>query len=296
MDGALGARRTGPCGRIFFGFSLDMSEDGTLLKVSVLLPGNGFEVQTTSEIHFFERNGMTWTHADMLPTLFEGWHCGRSGLSGDGLTLIVVCHSELILGDRLVTLKRIGGEWVRVNEFTLGPSNVNQPVALDHHATRMATVEATQSNFVILHGWSGSEWVREVVLPAPAAATWRRRYLGFPGRVQSRRPGGCDCRSVLSRRRRWRDENRQAERDDWPEGAVLVYRRAPDRPTWRLRSVLKAPNAEETQAYGFGASVAMSGNAKYLAVGAPWEDSNARGIDGDRTNHDSNDAGAVYVY
>jgi hypothetical protein len=81
-----------------------------------------------------------------------------------------------------------------------------------------------------------------------------------------------------------------------PEGAVLIYRRAPDCPTWRLRSVLKAPNAEDTREDLFGSSVAMSGNAKYLAIGAQNEDSNARGIDGDRANNDSWDAGAVYLY
>ncbi len=283
-------------GRIFFGGSLDMSEDGTLLKVSVLIPGVGTGGQLTSEIHFFERSGMTWTLVDSLPTLFPEWDCRQSGMSGDGLTLIVVCHSELILGDRLVTLKRIGGEWVRVNELALGPSNVNQPVALDHHATRMATVEATQSNFVFLHSWSGSEWVREVALPAPAAVPGEGDTWGFP--VVFSRDGRVAAIADLFSRVAGVGVMKTVRRNatDWPEGAVLVYRRAPDCPTWRLRSVLKAPNANETQAYGFGASVAMSGNAKYLAIGAPWEDSNARGIDGDRTNHDSNDAGAVYVY
>ena len=58
---------------------------------------------------------------------------------------------------------------MRVNEFTLGPSNVLQPIALDHHAMFMATVEGTISFSVILHRWNGGAWVREVALPAPAA-------------------------------------------------------------------------------------------------------------------------------
>ncbi len=77
---------------------------------------------------------------------------------------------------------------------------------------------------------------------------------------------------------------------------MFIYRRAADRPIWRLRSVLKAPNAEEGREDGFGVSVSMSGNAHHLAVGALYEDSNARGIDGDRTNNESYDAGAVYLY
>ena len=78
------------------------------------------------------------------------------------------------------------------------------------------------------------------------------------------------------------------------DGAVLIYRRAADRPRWWLRSVLKAPNAEEGD--GFGGSLSMSGDAHHLAIGAQFEDSNARGIDGDRTNNDSWGAGAVYLY
>ena len=283
-----------PAAQNWFGYSLNMSEDGTLLKVSVLLPGNGMELQTTSEIHFFERSGMTWTHASMLPTLFADWDCSQSGMSGDGLTLIVVCHNEQILGDRLVTLKRIGVTWVRVNELTLGPSGVIQPVALDHHATRMATVEGADTLSVILHSWSGSAWVREVALPAPAAEPGEGTTWGFP--VEFSRDGRVVAIADLFARVAGVGVMKTITRGTTAQGAVLVYRRAPDRPRWRLRSVLKAPNAEEGREDLFGVSLSMSGNAKHLAIGAMWEDSNARGIDGDRTNNESNDAGAVFLY
>lgn len=282
-----------PAASNFFGDSLNMSEDGTLLKVSVLLPSNGI-AQTTSEIHFFERSGMTWTHADTLPTLFADWDCRQSGMSGDGLTLIVLCHNEQIFGDRLVTLKRIGGAWVRVHEMTLGPNGVNQPMAMDHHATRMALVEGADTLSVILHSWSGSEWVREVALPAPAAVPGEGTTWGFP--VEFSRDGRVVAIADIFSRVAGFGVLKTITRGTTAQGAVLVYRRAPDRPVWRLRSVLKAPNAEEGREDGFGVSVAMSGNAKHLAIGALWEDSNARGIDGDRTNNDSNDAGAVYLY
>ena len=278
----------------YFGLSLNMSEDGTLLQVSVFLPGNGFEVQHTSEIHFFERNGMTWTHAGTLPTLFEGWYCGWSGMSGDGLTLIVSCHSELILGDRLVTLKRIGGSWVRVHELALGAGNPIQPVALDHHAMHMATLEGSSSFSVVLHRWSGSAWVREVALPAPVAGEGEDFNWGFP--VEFSRDGRVVAIADSASRVAGVGVLKTITRGTTAQGAVFVYRRAADRPLWRLRSVLKAPNAEEGREDGFGVSVSMSGNAHHLAVGALYEDSNARGIDGDRTNNESYDAGAVYLY
>lgn len=281
-----------PAEQNWFGFSLNMSEDGTLLKVSNYLPWNEVD-ETMSEIHFFERDGMAWTHAGMLPSLFERWDCRQSSMSGDGLTLIVDCHSEQIFGDRLVTLKRIGGTWVRVNEMTLGPNGVNQPMALDHHATRMALVEGADTFSVILHSWSGSEWVREVALPAPAAQPGEG-YWGFP--VEFSRDGRVVAIADMYSRVAGVGVLKTVTRGTTAQGAVLVYRRLADRPVWRLRSVLKAPNAEEGREDGFGISVSMSGNAKHLAIGALWEDSNARGIDGDRTNNDSNDAGAVYLY
>ena len=101
----------------------------------------------------------------------------------------------------------------------------------------------------------GGEWVREIVLPAPAAAPGEGDAWGFPvvfsrdGRVaatadQLSRVAGVGVMKTVRR-----------NSTGSATGAVLVYRRAPDCPTWR-----------------------------------------ARGIDGDRTNNDSFDAGAVYLY
>ena len=77
-------------------------------------------------------------------------------------------------------------------------------------------------------------------------------------------------------------------------GAVYVYRRGATPSAWTLRNVVKAPNLE----YGdnFGASVSLSASGRTLAVGAPQEDSNARGIDGDRTDNSTRNAGAAYLY
>src|SRR5690606_29330585 len=46
----------------------------------------------------------------------------------------------------------------------------------------------------------------------------------------------------------------------------------------------------------FGWSVALSGDGQTLAVGAPAEDSNATGVNGDQYNDTSRNAGAVYVF
>ncbi|MCU7810703.1 MAG: FG-GAP repeat protein, partial [Candidatus Thiodiazotropha sp. (ex Notomyrtea botanica)] len=61
---------------------------------------------------------------------------------------------------------------------------------------------------------------------------------------------------------------------------------------WSQLEYVKASNPEAYDDFGF--SIDLSGDT--LAVGAFWEDSNAVGIDGDQSNNDAGDSGAVYVF
>ncbi|MEM7608994.1 MAG: FG-GAP repeat protein [Myxococcota bacterium] len=73
-------------------------------------------------------------------------------------------------------------------------------------------------------------------------------------------------------------------------GAVYVY--TLDGAQWSQQAYLKASMPGGVDRFGF--ALALSGDT--LAVSAPAEDSNARGIDGDETNDAARDAGAVYVF
>jgi hypothetical protein len=73
-------------------------------------------------------------------------------------------------------------------------------------------------------------------------------------------------------------------------GAVYVFVR--HGATWTQEAYLKASNAEAYD--GFGSSLALYGDT--LAVGAPGEDSAARGLDGNQQDNTANSAGAVYVF
>ncbi len=75
-------------------------------------------------------------------------------------------------------------------------------------------------------------------------------------------------------------------------GAVYIFERLGD--TWSQQAYIKASNAEVDDL--FGDSIALSADGSTLAVGAPGESSNARGINGDQTNNRSRGAGAVYVF
>jgi hypothetical protein len=279
-----------------FGVTLDISEDGTLLKVGgAVSPMDEFEAPD-SEIHFFEREGTSWRHSETMPAFFPAYECSNSRLSGDGLTLIAVCVNVNGIGTpafRMVTLKRTGGAWVQVHDLAMADNLGFQPVALDHHATRMALIEGRdRASNVVLHRWDGSAWVREIALPPPA--TQAQEATAWGRTVKFSRNGKMVAISDFQSRIAGAGVMKTYTRGTSPQGAVLFYEREWDRAPWRLRSVLKAPNPEHED--GFGVSVDMSGNGKYLAVGALWEDSNARGIDGDRNNNASEQSGAVYLY
>jgi hypothetical protein len=76
-------------------------------------------------------------------------------------------------------------------------------------------------------------------------------------------------------------------------GAVYLYTRDASG-TWTPRAYVKATNTDADD--GFGSSVALSADGTTLAVGTPFEDSNAIGVDGDGSDNSALSSGAVYVY
>jgi hypothetical protein len=73
-------------------------------------------------------------------------------------------------------------------------------------------------------------------------------------------------------------------------GAVYVFRRSGA--AWQQEAYLKASNAGEGDQ--FGASVALSGDT--LAIGAIFEDSGAKGVNGNQEDESVPGSGAVYVF
>jgi hypothetical protein len=75
-------------------------------------------------------------------------------------------------------------------------------------------------------------------------------------------------------------------------GTVAIYDR---RPTgWRLRRFIK-PDKPQVPS-GFGYAVALNDNGHLLAVGAPYDDSTATGINGNREDASGSDSGAIWLY
>jgi hypothetical protein len=75
-------------------------------------------------------------------------------------------------------------------------------------------------------------------------------------------------------------------------GAVYVFTRSGG--VWSQQAYVKASNTGAGD--NFGAALALAPDGNTMAVGAPGEDSNATGIDGDQSNDSAGQAGAVYVF
>lgn len=75
-------------------------------------------------------------------------------------------------------------------------------------------------------------------------------------------------------------------------GAVYVFVNSAGH--WQQAAQLLAPNGEADDR--FGAAIAISSDGSTIAVGAPYEASSARGVDGDANDNSASKAGAVYVF
>jgi len=75
-------------------------------------------------------------------------------------------------------------------------------------------------------------------------------------------------------------------------GAAYVFVR--NGTNWSQQAYLKASNTEVSTQDQFGFAVAVSGNT--VVIGAPSEDSNATGVNGNQGDNSASGAGAVYVF
>ncbi len=84
----------------------------------------------------------------------------------------------------------------------------------------------------------------------------------------------------------------QTDNSAYRAGAVYVFTQSGN--SWTQQAYIKASNTEPSDS--FGQDLALSSDGTTLAVGVPFEDSDASGIDGDQTNSRAGAAGAVYVF
>ncbi len=84
----------------------------------------------------------------------------------------------------------------------------------------------------------------------------------------------------------------QANNSASNSGAVYVFERTGT--TWTQQAYIKASNTSNGDLFGYAQSISADGN--HLVAGAPFEDSNATGIEGIQSNNSAPNSGAAYVF
>jgi hypothetical protein len=90
----------------------------------------------------------------------------------------------------------------------------------------------------------------------------------------------------------WEGSSNGNQGDNSASGSGAVYVFTRNGTNWTQQAYVKASNIDADDNFGY--SVSLSGDT--LAVGAPEEDSNAQGVNGDETNNSAPVSGAVYVF
>ena len=275
----------------FFGTSVDLNDDGSVLKVTSLAPydANGHPTGTT---YIYQRTETGWTlSGGGIPAEPGDRFCG-SQMSGDGGVIVSLCDNAVT--GAIIRSRRpyYGG----AQDIPL-PSYHSQQPALSGNSARMAvlTTNAAGARVVNVYGWTGSTWVRETQLPSPAgtatdypswgeALAFNRNGTMLAIGDHTNSSGGVGVSDAPLPPNTPPPFNK--------DGAVFVYRR--ESSGWTLSRVVKAPNASHIDS--FGRDIALSGNGLTLAIGAPAEDSGARGVDGNQADNSKPSAGAIYLY
>ncbi len=151
-----------------------------------------------------------------------------------------------------------------------------------------ANDDADDSGAVYVFRRSGGIWAQEAYVKASNSDTGDE--FGGPGVVLNA------AGDVLAVGANNEDSNAQGiggdqtNGDAGNSGAVYIFHR--NAGVWAQGAYVKASNSDAGDDFG---AVALSAAGDVLAVGARNEDSSAQGIDGDQTNDDLRDSGAVYL-
>jgi hypothetical protein len=244
---------------------LRLPEPYTLSGARVAISADGGTLAVTGRsdtgeaVHLFVRQGSTWSwQALVLPTdTLSRIAFGASlSLSADGSALAVGAGSDAFAPGGRAYVFRRAGA-TWFQQALLRPSNGR-----------------SEDGF---GAWvSLSADARRLAVGAPGQDSRWQEVLHAPTRVDAGSP--------------YAELLRDAQGED--SGAAYLFRFIGS--GWVEAAFVKAPDAARFDLYG--SSVALSGDGRTLAVGAPYEGSSATGINGVRFNTDRFRSGAVYVH
>jgi trimeric autotransporter adhesin len=261
-----------------FGFSLALSRDGNTLAVGANSEDSNAagaqseqrddSFNSAGAVYLFARTAGAWAQqaylkADASTNTGLGDQFGFSlALNANGSTLAVGVYDESGSG-----------------------RTVNAPI------DRMRGGSGAVYVFVR----SGATWTREAYLKtwnAEGGDSWGVSVaLSDDGNTLATGSldEDCVCTGVVSAPS---DVGSTDQKADLSTGAVAIFGRSAG--AWSQQAYIKASNTGQED--WFGVRLALSGDGNTLAVGAPNEDSAARGVGGPQNDDSATEAGAVYVF
>ena len=319
-----------------FGLSVSLSADGRTLAVGATREDSGaggdednnFATESGAA-YVFVREGSVWTQQTYLKAsnlMSEAFFGARVSISADGNTLAVGApgensgatgindfdnNAEAIRSGAVYLFGRRQGGWSQqayIKASNTGASDrFGASISLSGDGRSLAVGAPYETSAAT--GINGDQ-VDNSTLQAGAVYLFRRDDAGWAQRAYIKasntgfqdRFGGSvalsddgDTLAVaapLERSGATGIDADQADNSALSTGAVYVYTR--DDGDWSQQSYIKASNSEAGDQFGAGLSLAADGNT--LAVGAPFENSGAAGVDGDHGDNSVSAAGAVYVF
>lgn len=229
---------------------------------------NDNSVTNAGAVYVFVRTGTNWTQQAYLKAADAVGKCDTRFCTG------CIC----VNGDRFGASVAVSGDTVVVG----GPFDDSNATGVNGNATDNSV---TNSGAAYVFVRNGTTWTQQAYLKA--SNTDGFDTFGNSVAVS----GNTVVVGALNESSNATGVNgAQSNNSAESAGAAYVFVRSGT--TWTQQAYLKASNTAGDDLFGFG--VAAAGDA--LVIGAPAEDSNATGINGDQTNNDGTNSGAAYVF
>jgi hypothetical protein len=319
-----------------FGSSVALSHDGNTMAVAAYYESsaatgingnqNDRSIPEAGAVYIFTRTGTTWSQQAYIKAsntgtaavgngFAEGDQFGYSiALSADGNTLAVGAigedsKAEGINGDQadnsnnqsgaVYVFTRTGAAW---SQQAYIKSTMNRPNVLFGYSTGLSangdTLAAAEYDadrgkgalYVLTR--TGGMWSHQARIQAENAENGDS--LGYSmaisddGNTIAAGAADEDC-MIPGINQPGCDKDQPLDNSS---GAAYVFVRRGT--TWTQQAFIKASNPGHED--WFGVRIAISGDGNTVAVGAPNEDSAAKGINGNQDDNSADEAGAVYLY
>ncbi|BFM19779.1 hypothetical protein [Gilvimarinus japonicus] len=217
----------------------------------------------------------------------------------DGRFIVEACNSQgctasedIYLDDQVADaigyLKAGAPQQKATFGFAMAASADGTTLAVGAPRFNIAADAGTNSGAVFIFQASDSGWQLSQTLNNPSPDMGEDDLFGYS-------LGLSDDGATLAVGAPYEDSAKGAAAEDnslADSGAVYVYQNTNS--NWQQQALIKASNAEKQDF--FGVRVALSADGSRLAASAPYEDSNAAGVNGNQDDNSVDLAGAVYVF